>query len=159
MLCIFTYFPFFHQLPGLAALLKINISASRSIDIQDFFSQPPLIFPCMSQLYLEASWYRLCAGHVWSAGSPPRHPGRRWVTSSRLSFPLCVLTEKFARSLADSSFRFCFSEAKAFSCFTQLMKRMNQNFPHGGAMDTHFANMRSLIQVSQPQQGLHAKLL
>lgn len=41
---------------------------------------------------------------------------------------------------------FC-SEALAFSCFTELMKRMNQNFPHGGAMDTHFANMRSLIQV------------
>ena len=39
------------------------------------------------------------------------------------------------------------SEALAFSCFTELMKRMNQNFPHGGAMDTHFANMRSLIQV------------
>lgn len=38
-------------------------------------------------------------------------------------------------------------EALAFSCFTELMKRMNQNFPHGGAMDTHFANMRSLIQV------------
>ncbi|KAM9810649.1 small G protein signaling modulator 1 [Neosynchiropus ocellatus] len=38
-------------------------------------------------------------------------------------------------------------EALAFSCFTQLMKRMNQNFPHGGAMDTHFANMRSLIQI------------
>uniref|UniRef100_A0A8C6WQE1 Small G protein signaling modulator 1b n=1 Tax=Neogobius melanostomus TaxID=47308 RepID=A0A8C6WQE1_9GOBI len=35
----------------------------------------------------------------------------------------------------------------AFSCFTELMKRMNQNFPHGGAMDTHFANMRSLIQI------------
>ena len=41
---------------------------------------------------------------------------------------------------------FC-AEALAFSCFTELMKRMNQNFPHGGAMDTHFANMRSLIQV------------
>uniref|UniRef100_A0A8C5A8V4 Small G protein signaling modulator 1a n=1 Tax=Gadus morhua TaxID=8049 RepID=A0A8C5A8V4_GADMO len=38
-------------------------------------------------------------------------------------------------------------EAMAFSCFTQLMKRMNHNFPHGGAMDTHFANMRSLIQI------------
>uniref|UniRef100_A0A669BKE6 Small G protein signaling modulator 1 n=1 Tax=Oreochromis niloticus TaxID=8128 RepID=A0A669BKE6_ORENI len=38
-------------------------------------------------------------------------------------------------------------EAMAFSCFTELMKRMNQNFPHGGAMDTHFANMRSLIQI------------
>uniref|UniRef100_A0A8C6Q7H9 Small G protein signaling modulator 1 n=1 Tax=Nothobranchius furzeri TaxID=105023 RepID=A0A8C6Q7H9_NOTFU len=35
----------------------------------------------------------------------------------------------------------------AFSCFSKLMKRMNQNFPHGGAMDTHFANMRSLIQI------------
>ncbi|KAJ6656695.1 hypothetical protein lerEdw1_003582 [Lerista edwardsae] len=38
-------------------------------------------------------------------------------------------------------------EALVFSCFTELMKRMNQNFPHGGAMDTHFANMRSLIQI------------
>uniref|UniRef100_A0A8C6SA33 Small G protein signaling modulator 1a n=1 Tax=Neogobius melanostomus TaxID=47308 RepID=A0A8C6SA33_9GOBI len=38
-------------------------------------------------------------------------------------------------------------DALAFSCFTELMKRMNQNFPHGGAMDTHFANMRSLIQI------------
>ncbi|KAM8976005.1 small G protein signaling modulator 2 isoform 2-T2 [Pelodytes ibericus] len=35
----------------------------------------------------------------------------------------------------------------AYSCFTQLMKRMTQNFPNGGAMDTHFANMRSLIQI------------
>ncbi|XP_047228921.1 small G protein signaling modulator 1 isoform X1 [Girardinichthys multiradiatus] len=38
-------------------------------------------------------------------------------------------------------------EVMAFSCFTELMKRMNQNFPHGVAMDTHFANMRSLIQI------------
>uniref|UniRef100_A0ABM5EMM9 Small G protein signaling modulator 2 isoform X2 n=1 Tax=Pogona vitticeps TaxID=103695 RepID=A0ABM5EMM9_9SAUR len=35
----------------------------------------------------------------------------------------------------------------AYSCFTQLMKRMSQNFPNGSAMDTHFANMRSLIQI------------
>lgn len=35
----------------------------------------------------------------------------------------------------------------AYSCFTHLMKRMCQNFPNGGAMDTHFANMRSLIQI------------
>ncbi|XP_056675597.1 small G protein signaling modulator 2 isoform X2 [Monodelphis domestica] len=35
----------------------------------------------------------------------------------------------------------------AYSCFSQLMKRMSQNFPNGGAMDTHFANMRSLIQI------------
>lgn len=69
----------------------------------------------------------------------------------------CVLTEEFACSLAPSGFRF--SEAKAFSCFSQLMKRMNQNFPHGGAMDTHFANMRSLIQVSQPRKGLSTKPL
>ncbi|XP_072249285.1 small G protein signaling modulator 2 isoform X3 [Leuresthes tenuis] len=38
-------------------------------------------------------------------------------------------------------------ECLAYSCFTQLMKRMSQNFPNGGAMDTHFANMRSLIQI------------
>lgn len=36
----------------------------------------------------------------------------------------------------------------AYSCFSHLMKRMGQNFPSGGAMDSHFANMRSLIQVS-----------
>ncbi|XP_014826465.1 PREDICTED: small G protein signaling modulator 2-like isoform X3 [Poecilia mexicana] len=40
-------------------------------------------------------------------------------------------------------------ESLAYSCFTQLMKRMSQNFPNGGAMDTHFANMRSLIQVKR----------
>uniref|UniRef100_A0A672LE62 Small G protein signaling modulator 2 n=1 Tax=Sinocyclocheilus grahami TaxID=75366 RepID=A0A672LE62_SINGR len=38
-------------------------------------------------------------------------------------------------------------ECLAYSCFIQLMKRMSQNFPTGGAMDTHFANMRSLIQI------------
>ncbi|XP_069729867.1 small G protein signaling modulator 2 isoform X5 [Phaenicophaeus curvirostris] len=35
----------------------------------------------------------------------------------------------------------------AYSCFSHLMKRMSQNFPNGGAMDVHFANMRSLIQI------------
>ncbi|XP_021068301.1 small G protein signaling modulator 2 isoform X2 [Mus pahari] len=35
----------------------------------------------------------------------------------------------------------------AYSCFSHLMKRMSQNFPSGGAMDSHFANMRSLIQI------------
>lgn len=34
-----------------------------------------------------------------------------------------------------------------YSCFCELMKRMVANFPHGGAMDGHFANMRSLIQI------------
>uniref|UniRef100_A0A8C7PSE9 Small G protein signaling modulator 1a n=1 Tax=Oncorhynchus mykiss TaxID=8022 RepID=A0A8C7PSE9_ONCMY len=38
-------------------------------------------------------------------------------------------------------------ELTPLSCFTELMKRMNQNFPHGGGMDTQFANMRSLIQI------------
>ncbi|KAJ8280949.1 hypothetical protein GJAV_G00061390 [Gymnothorax javanicus] len=38
-------------------------------------------------------------------------------------------------------------ECLAYSCFSQLMKRMSHNFPSGGAMDTHFANMRSLIQI------------
>ena len=38
-------------------------------------------------------------------------------------------------------------EALAYSCFKQLMVRMNLNFPHGGLMDNHFANMRSLIQI------------
>ncbi len=47
-----------------------------------------------------------------------------------------------------------FAEAKTYSCFCQLMKRMASNFPHGGAMDTHFANMRSLIQVRSAQCAL-----
>ncbi|XP_061574638.1 small G protein signaling modulator 2 isoform X2 [Cololabis saira] len=38
-------------------------------------------------------------------------------------------------------------ECLAYSCFTHLMRRMSQNFPNGGAMDTHFASMRSLIQI------------
>ncbi|CAM1308797.1 SGSM2 (predicted) [Pycnogonum litorale] len=38
-------------------------------------------------------------------------------------------------------------EPKTFSCFCELMKRMAANFPYGGAMDAHFANMRSLIQI------------
>lgn len=40
-----------------------------------------------------------------------------------------------------------FVEVMTYSCFCELMKRMAANFPHGGAMDEHFANMRSLIQV------------
>jgi small G protein signaling modulator 1 len=38
-------------------------------------------------------------------------------------------------------------EALTYSCFCELMKRMASNFPQGGAMDNHFANMRSLIQI------------
>lgn len=34
-------------------------------------------------------------------------------------------------------------ETLSYSCFCLLMDRMSANFPHsGGAMDTHFANMR-----------------
>lgn len=33
-------------------------------------------------------------------------------------------------------------EALTYSCFCELMKRMASNFPQGGAMDNHFANMR-----------------
>ncbi|XP_067015319.2 small G protein signaling modulator 2 [Anabrus simplex] len=38
-------------------------------------------------------------------------------------------------------------EGTTYSCFCHLMERMAANFPNGGAMDTHFANMRSLIQI------------
>ena len=34
-----------------------------------------------------------------------------------------------------------------YSCFKQLMKRMSFNFPHGTAMDQHFSNMKTLIQI------------
>lgn len=33
-------------------------------------------------------------------------------------------------------------EALTYSCFSELMKRMSENFPQGGAMDSHFSNMR-----------------
>ncbi|KAK3737452.1 hypothetical protein QZH41_008338 [Actinostola sp. cb2023] len=46
-------------------------------------------------------------------------------------------------------------EAKTYSCFVHLMQRMNKNFPHGSAMDLHFANMRSLIQVLDPEMFEH----
>lgn len=40
------------------------------------------------------------------------------------------------------------NEAKAFYCFRNLMVHMSCNFPTcGSAMDNHFANMRSLLQV------------
>lgn len=39
-------------------------------------------------------------------------------------------------------------ESITYSCFCLLMERMGANFPHnGGAMDTHFSNMRSLLQI------------
>lgn len=50
---------------------------------------------------------------------------------------------------------FSISEAKTYSCFVHLMERMNKNFPHGNAMDLHFANMRSLIQVLDPEMFEH----
>lgn len=33
-------------------------------------------------------------------------------------------------------------ESKTHACFRLLMERMIDNFPNGGAMDAHFANMR-----------------
>ncbi|XP_037916963.1 small G protein signaling modulator 2-like isoform X2 [Hermetia illucens] len=38
-------------------------------------------------------------------------------------------------------------ESLSYSCFCHLMERMIQNFPSGSAMDMHFSNMRSLIQI------------
>jgi len=38
-------------------------------------------------------------------------------------------------------------EVETYGCFLNLMNRMSPNFPCGGAMDTKFANMRSLLQV------------
>nr|XP_016937076.1 small G protein signaling modulator 1 [Drosophila suzukii] len=38
-------------------------------------------------------------------------------------------------------------ESLSYSCFCKFMERMIENFPSGGAMDMHFANMRSLIQI------------
>lgn len=38
-------------------------------------------------------------------------------------------------------------ESLTYACFCHLMERMVENFPNGNAMDSHFANMRSLIQI------------
>ncbi|KAL4711801.1 hypothetical protein ACJJTC_005970 [Scirpophaga incertulas] len=38
-------------------------------------------------------------------------------------------------------------EAAAHALFAQLMRRARHNFPSGQAMDAHFADMRSLIQI------------
>uniref|UniRef100_A0A1A9UGI2 Rab-GAP TBC domain-containing protein n=1 Tax=Glossina austeni TaxID=7395 RepID=A0A1A9UGI2_GLOAU len=42
-------------------------------------------------------------------------------------------------------------ECLAYSCFCKLMERMVENFPNGDAMDLHFVNMRSLIQILDPE--------
>ena len=42
-------------------------------------------------------------------------------------------------------------EVAAFGCFCNLMERMAANFPHAGGMDANLANMRSLIQVMDPE--------
>ena len=42
---------------------------------------------------------------------------------------------------------YVFPEAKAYGCFVKLMDRMEPNFPHGTAMDSHLANIQALIQV------------
>lgn len=42
-------------------------------------------------------------------------------------------------------------EVLAFSCFSQLMKRMVANFPHGSAMDQHFESLKYLMQVLDPK--------
>lgn len=38
-------------------------------------------------------------------------------------------------------------EALSYNCFCRLMDRMIENFPNGTAMDMHFANMRSAIEL------------
>lgn len=88
-----------------------------------------------------------------------------WFWSSKphcTLFPPCATNYKHTPtnthpSVTESVSLLFFPESLAYSCFTQLMKRMSQNFPNGGAMDTHFANMRSLIQViPQPVPSLQS---
>ncbi|CAH1107596.1 unnamed protein product [Psylliodes chrysocephalus] len=49
-------------------------------------------------------------------------------------------------------------ESLTYACFCHLMERMVENFPNGNAMDCHFANMRSLIQIldSEMYELMHA---
>lgn len=50
-------------------------------------------------------------------------------------------------------------ESETYACFCHLMHRMIDNFPNGGAMDAHFANMRSLIQIldSEMYELMHSQ--
>ncbi|XP_045467342.1 small G protein signaling modulator 1-like [Harmonia axyridis] len=50
-------------------------------------------------------------------------------------------------------------ESLTYACFCHLMERMVENFPCGNAMDSHFANMRSLIQILDPEmyELMHAQ--
>lgn len=48
-------------------------------------------------------------------------------------------------------------EPTVYSCFSQNMKRMSANFPNGNAMDQHFGNMRSLIQIMDPELFEHMR--
>ncbi|XP_060533466.1 small G protein signaling modulator 1-like isoform X3 [Cylas formicarius] len=49
-------------------------------------------------------------------------------------------------------------ESLTYACFCHLMERMIENFPNGNAMDCHFANMRSLIQIldAEMYEQMHA---
>ncbi|CAJ0583161.1 unnamed protein product, partial [Mesorhabditis spiculigera] len=42
-------------------------------------------------------------------------------------------------------------EALTLECFTIMMQRMRENFPQRGGMDENLSNLRSLIQVVDPQ--------
>lgn len=50
---------------------------------------------------------------------------------------------------------FILKEPLTYSCFVKLMKRMSSNFPHGTAMDQHFTNMRTMIQILDPDLFEH----
>jgi hypothetical protein len=50
-------------------------------------------------------------------------------------------------------------EGTTYSCFCRLMERMGSNFPNGGAMDTHFANMRYLYTTQTFRFGVSSMSL
>lgn len=43
------------------------------------------------------------------------------------------------------------AEALTLECYTVLMDRMKENFPHHAGMDRCLSNLRSLVQVVDPQ--------
>ena len=77
----------------------------------------------------------LCARDVWPGSTFASY--LRWWYAKLLNVQCSPKKFKFVPT----------PEVFTYSCFGELMKRMASNFPHGGAMDTHFANMRSLIQI------------
>lgn len=65
----------------------LHLDGSIWLSSEDKSSNIHLLFVVYLQLYLEAPWHRLRAGHVWSPGSTFSHSGWWWVNWFSASIP------------------------------------------------------------------------